>query len=183
MARKRRSTRLLQPTWEPWPPSPAPGQLKGRFLLRSRISATSRVPETEPNRGTPGARPRPSEAGKSARSMSPSPLGCPEGLPASDESPASSTSVGQVGEVRSFSICRRQTTARTARTQRLPSQGSRGEWRRWPACRHELVGNARVEWTPSFRQAMRWSSAMQKLEKPRVRRPSSGLARKRWSLQ
>ncbi|EJK55228.1 hypothetical protein THAOC_25059 [Thalassiosira oceanica] len=49
------------------------------------------------------ARRRPSEAGKSARSMSPSPLGCPEGPPASGEPPASSTPVGQVGEVRSFS--------------------------------------------------------------------------------
>jgi len=35
--------------------------------------------------------------------MSPSPLGCPEGPPASGEPPASSTPVGQVGEVRSFS--------------------------------------------------------------------------------
>ena len=71
------------------------------FVVVFRVLPESRKPS--PTGRLRWARPRRSEAGKSTRSMSPSPLGCPEGPPASDEPPASSTPVGQVGEGRAFS--------------------------------------------------------------------------------
>ncbi|EJK52591.1 hypothetical protein THAOC_28116, partial [Thalassiosira oceanica] len=116
------------------------------------------------------ARRRPSEAGKSARSMSPSPLGCPEGPPASGEPPASSTPVGQVGEVRSFSnIPPTDDGPNGTDRGRLPSRGSRGQgvggqpadtsWLETKRARR--IDSARVNVNPPFVLPLhrRWSFA------------------------